>query len=83
MRFASLTASYGRLAKGAVEQLKAEGFRFDLQEGAELLARTVASRESSDEAAILALIELESPRPWPASRHQDFPERLDLWSNPH
>lgn len=83
MRFASLTASYGCLAKGAVEQLKAEGFRYDSQEGAELLAHTMANKESSDEAAMLALIELGAPRPWPASRHQDFPERLDLWSNPH
>lgn len=83
MRFASLTASYGCLTIATMEQLKAEGFQFNSQAGAELLARTVANKDSRDEAALLTLIELGRRWPWPASRLLDFPERLDLWSNSH
>ena len=83
MRFASLTASYGCLTIATMEQLKAEGFQFNPQAGAELLARMVANRNSRDEAAMLALIELGCHWPSPASRLLDFAERLDFWSNPH
>lgn len=44
-----------------MEPLKAEGFQFNSQAGAELLARMVANRNSRDEAAMLALIELGVP----------------------
>ncbi|MEO6104329.1 MAG: ankyrin repeat domain-containing protein [Pseudoxanthomonas sp.] len=49
------------LTTETVEQLKAGGFKFDSQAGAELLARTVANDDSRDEAAMLALIELGAP----------------------
>jgi hypothetical protein len=49
------------LTAETVEQLKAEGFQFGSQAGAELLARTVANKESRDEAAMRALIELGAP----------------------
>lgn len=49
------------LTTETVEQLKAEGFQFNSQAGAELLARTVANKNSRDEAAMLALVELGAP----------------------
>jgi hypothetical protein len=57
----SQSDKWTHLTVESLERLKAEGFRFDSQEGAELLARTVANKESRDEAAMLALIELGAP----------------------
>jgi hypothetical protein len=49
------------LSRAAVERLKAEGFEFRSQAGADLLARVVSSEESHDNAAMLRLIELGAP----------------------
>lgn len=62
---------------GAVEMLKAERFVFASPAGAELLARAMA--RSSDEDAILALIELGAPLEVPDSpkaRHQGWTRPL-------
>lgn len=49
------------LTTESVNYLKAEGFAFDSQAGAELLARAVANDKTQDQAAMLALIELGAP----------------------
>lgn len=49
------------LSRQSVEQLKAEGFKFDSQEGADLLARAVMNESSQDDQAILSLVELGAP----------------------
>jgi peroxiredoxin len=49
------------LAAAAVEQLKAAGFNFRSQAGAELLARAVTNKGSRDDQAMLQLVELGAP----------------------
>lgn len=49
------------LSQEGVERLKAEGFRFDSQAGADLLARAVANDDSHDDEAMLRLVELGAP----------------------
>jgi uncharacterized protein DUF6438/ankyrin repeat protein len=55
------SGSWKHLTTETVQQLEAEGFQFDSQAGAELLARAVANKEARDEAAMLELIERGAP----------------------
>lgn len=49
------------LSRAAVDRLKAQGFDFRSQAGADLLARAVSNEESLDNEAMLRLIELGAP----------------------
>ena len=49
------------LSRESLEHLKAEGFHFDSRDGADLLARAIANRDSHDDDAMLELVKLGAP----------------------
>jgi len=53
--------SWIHLSRRAVQQLKSEGFKFDSQAGADLLARAVANEDSHDDEATRLLVEWGTP----------------------
>ena len=55
------TDKWVHLTKESMGYLKAEGFAFDSQAGAELLARAMANHDTHDEEAMLELIEMGAP----------------------
>lgn len=55
------TDKWVHLTKESLGYLKAEGFAFNSQAGAELLARAVANHGTHDEEAMLELIEMGAP----------------------
>jgi len=55
------TSEWIHLSLAAVERLQSENFDFTSQEGADTLARAVANDGSTDEAALLRMIDLGTP----------------------
>ncbi|MBD8874146.1 ankyrin repeat domain-containing protein [Rhodanobacter sp. DHB23] len=55
------SAMWTHLSRESLERLKAEGFRFDSRDGADLLARAMANRDSRDDGAMLELVKLGAP----------------------
>jgi ankyrin repeat protein len=55
------SAMWTHLSQESLGQLKAEGFRFDSRDSADLLARAVANRDSRDDDAMLELVKLDAP----------------------